>query len=50
MPLPLPELPEVTVIQEYPLEAVQMQHDPAVTLTLPLAPVAANKALMADSE
>jgi hypothetical protein len=35
-PLPVPLLPEVTVIQAAPDEAVQLQPAPAVTETLPL--------------
>ena len=38
------------VIQETPLEAVQLQPTPAVTLTLPLPPLEVADALVAEME
>jgi hypothetical protein len=45
----VPLAPAVMVIQEAPLEAVQEQPEPAVTLTLPLPLLELNEALVADS-
>jgi hypothetical protein len=45
VPLPLPLVPAVTLIQLTPLEAVQLQLTPAVTPTLPVPPADVNAAL-----
>ena len=48
-PLPLPFAPLVIETQLAVVVAVHAQFDPAVTLTLPLAPDAGTEALVADS-
>ena len=50
MPLPVPLLPAVMVIQEAPLAALQGQPVAQVTPTLPLPPLEASEALVDESE
>jgi hypothetical protein len=50
VPFPVPLLPEVIVIQPAVLDAVQEHPLPAVTLTLPLPPLAPNEALVGKIE
>ncbi len=50
VPLPLPLLPDVTVIQLLLLAAVQEQPAVAVTLTLPVPPLASKDLLAGEME
>jgi hypothetical protein len=49
VPLPVPLAPDVIVIQEAPLVAVQPHVGPALTLVLPLPPLELKEALVPES-
>jgi hypothetical protein len=50
VPVPLPVKPELMMIQEAVLVAVQAQPALVVRFMLPLPPLAANEALLGESE